>query len=599
MYLPTRLPESNNRAMVDTWRGYNHNYRIAGGEFFDMENMSSDYYPILTPRKRRSKLIQGENIRGILLTDDRVCYLEGDTLYYGTRTYDISPYVAVQGSETQQTLLRFGAYILIYPQNVYVNLYSEDEIGSMEKEYSVDPGVDITFQMCDADGNDFDNVVAGPTPPANPTDGMYWLNTDPDANGLNIWVDNQSMWQPVATTYIRVTIPGSNIAKVFKKGDTIKMTSWLENINDGSTIQSIEGDHFVIIGILQDGVVHVEDTDEAWTLHIQRKLPQLDYVCVSNNRVWGCHYGPDGKGGVVNEIYASKLGDFTNWYDYEGLSTDSYAVSIGDDGAFTGCINYQGRPVFFKENHIYRIYGSYPAEYQLVTNNVRGVQKGSSRSLAILNEYLIYKSSMDVVVYDGTTPVSISKDLGRDQHYYSAAAGATLDKYYISMQDALGKKFYFVYDMVNDIWEREDAIDILGFTTSESGQVYCYNEKEIYGIGTNDNILFLNPLPGEDMVKWWCETGDIAYEIPDYKKPINIALRAYVPHNSEIQVWISYDDGPFEEKGVVRGNGKTLTQIISFKPMSCDHYRLKFKGHGYCRIITMTTTFDPEGGIYG
>jgi hypothetical protein len=248
---------------------------------------------------------------------------------------------------------------------------------------------------------------------------------------------------------------------------------------------------------------------------------------------------------------------------------------------------------------MYRIYGDYPAEYQLVMNNVRGVQKGSSRSLAVINEYLIYKSSMDIVIHDGTTPVSISQDLGRNEHYYSAAAGATLNKYYISMEDALGKKYYFVYDMENDIWMRENAIDITGFTTSESGQVYCYNHNAIYGIGTNDNMLFLNPLPDEQMVKWWCETGDIAFEFPDHKKPVQIALRAFLEHNAEIQVWISYDDGPYEEKGVMRGNGETRTRIIAFKPMSCDHYRLKFVGHGNCRIYTMTTDFDPEGGTYG
>lgn len=598
MYLPNRLPDTNNRAMVDTWRGYNHNFRVSAGEFYDMENMSSDDYPVLTPRARRPKLIEAENIRGILLTDNRLCYLSGDTLFYGSKQFDISPYVKVPESEAEQTLLRFGAYILIYPQNVYVNVYN-DEIGSMEYTFEAAPNTTITYTMCDADGNDFENIYVGPEPPANPTDGMYWLNTADDVSGLNIWVDNKSMWQPVATTYIRITIPGSNISEVFNKGDTVNMNSYFKDINNGSNIQLIQGDSFVVIGILPNSVSVTQVTDNSWTLQISRKLPELDHVCVSNNRVWGCHYGPDGNGGVVNEIYASKLGDFTNWYTYEGLTTDAYAVSVGEDGAFTGCITYQGRPVFFKENHVYRVYGSYPAEYQLVINNVRGVQKGSSKSLAVLNEYLIYKSSMDVVIYDGTNPVSISRDLGRNAHYYSAVAGATLNKYYISMEDALGKKFYFVYDMENDIWMRENALDILGFTTSESGQVYCYNSKEIYGIGTNDNILFLNQLPGEQMVKWWCETGDIAFEYPDYKKPVSIALRAFLEHNSEIQVWISYDDGPFEEKGVMRGNGETRTRVITFKPMSCDHYRLKFKGHGYCRIITMTTTFDPEGGQYG
>ena len=40
-------------------------------------------------------------------------------------------------------------------------------------------------------------------------------------------------------------------------------------------------------------------------------------------------------GEAVNEIYASKLGDFRNWRCFEGLSTDSYAAARGSDGAFT------------------------------------------------------------------------------------------------------------------------------------------------------------------------------------------------------------------------------------------------------------------------
>ena len=67
----------------------------------------------------------------------------------------------------------------------------------------------------------------------------------------------------------------------------------------------------------------------------RRSVPEMDFVIESGNRLWGCKYGVvDGK--AVNEIYASKLGDFKNWNCYAGRSTDSYVATRGSDGPFTG-----------------------------------------------------------------------------------------------------------------------------------------------------------------------------------------------------------------------------------------------------------------------
>lgn len=600
MFYPNYLTDTNTRAMVDTWRGYNHNYRIGAGEFYDMENLSSDNYPLLTPRKARAKLIEAENIRGILLTENKLCYLEGTKLHYGAKVYDLSDYV---GDETghekdEQQLIRFGAYILIFPLHVYVNLTDDEDIGNMESSYTVPAGKTISYIMCDTYGNAFADIKEGTTAPANPSDGAYWLNTTEGEEGLNIWVESVSMWQPVATTYIRITIPDAKLTESFSEGDTVTFNSGVNDINAGSAIQKLTNTSMVIIGILPH-ISYTEDTTDTWQLTVERKLPDLDFICTNNNRVWGCHYGKDAQGKLTNEIYASKLGDFKNWYSFNGISTDSYAASIGEDGRWTGCITYQGKPTFFKENAIFRVYGNMPSEYQIVTNNARGVQYGSEKSLAILNEYLIYKSPVDVVIYDGATPTSISQAFGRDRIYYDAAAGATLNKYYISMQDSIGRFYYFVYDLETNLWMREDAKNkLIQFTTSEAGQIYAHNGKVIYGIGANDNMLFLRQLAGETNVSWWAETGDIGFEYPDHKKVSKIAIRAYVPFESEIEVWISYDDKAFEQKAVIRGNNETKTKIITIQPMRCDHYRLRFKGLGYCRIYTMSTTLDGDGGEY-
>lgn len=599
MYMPTQLEDTNQRAVIDAWKGYNHNYRIGGGEWYDCENLSSDGYPLMTPRKRRAKLIAGENIRGIILTDNVLCYLQGKTLYYGGAEYDLSEYDNTDGVD-DQTLIRFGAYILIYPVGIYINLNDPEERGNMSVSYTTPEDITITYSMCDVNGEPFSRITAGTTAPANPQDGDYWLCTDPDAQGLNMWVASVMMWQPVATTYIKINIPGGTLRRYFEEGDVVTLTSGLPDINEGSEIIVLDNENMVITGILPNSVTYTEATDSVWQLQIARLMPDLDYVCQCGNRVWGCRYGSDGNGGTLNEIYSSALGDFRNWYKYTGLTTDSYAVSVGEDGVWTGCIAYQGHPVFFKENHIYTIYGSYPAEYQLYIKSARGVQQGSYRSLAIVNEYLLYKSAADVVVYDGTNPVSISQPLGRDTHFYDAVAGGTLGKYYIQMQTIRGRYYYFVYDMATNLWMREDAdIHIHEFTTSESGQIYAHTGSEIYGIGSNDNSLFLHQLVGEEYVQWWAETGDIGIEFPDQKKISRLQIRAYVPAKSEIQVWVSFDGQQFEEKGVIRGTDSIRTAVISFSPMPCDTYRIRFVGHGDVRIYTMTTTYDSDGGLYG
>ena len=44
MKYPTLKAPSGSREMLDTFKGYNHNLRIADGEFYDMENMTSAHY---------------------------------------------------------------------------------------------------------------------------------------------------------------------------------------------------------------------------------------------------------------------------------------------------------------------------------------------------------------------------------------------------------------------------------------------------------------------------------------------------------------------------------------------------------------------------
>ena len=75
MKYPVLKVPGSSRNMVDTFMGYNHNLRIGDGEFFNMKNMTSDYYPVLSPRGTRGVYAKPSNPQG-LIAKDALCYVD-------------------------------------------------------------------------------------------------------------------------------------------------------------------------------------------------------------------------------------------------------------------------------------------------------------------------------------------------------------------------------------------------------------------------------------------------------------------------------------------------------------------------------------------
>ena len=53
MFYPYLEEMKTSRKIIDQFHGYNHNLKISDGEFYDMENMTSASYPVLSPRQKR------------------------------------------------------------------------------------------------------------------------------------------------------------------------------------------------------------------------------------------------------------------------------------------------------------------------------------------------------------------------------------------------------------------------------------------------------------------------------------------------------------------------------------------------------------------
>lgn len=572
MRLPILSELPTSREMIDVFGGYNHNLRISEGEFYDMKNLTSADYPVLSPRPQRGIYTSPQNPLG-MIEKDNLCYVDGRHFIIDGNRIDMAL------SDKPKTLISMGVYVIIMPDKKYINTTNLSDYGSIEA--SVTTSSAVTFELCKIDGSVYKDAITSAEEPEDPANMDLWIDTSNVPHSLKQFSSTSMMWVSIATTYIKISAAGLGFP--FSEGDGVTISGIadeaLKDLNNTMVIQAKGDDFIVVIGILDQ--VITQDT----AITVARKMPNMDFIIEARNRLWGCRYGVALNGEVVNEIYASKLGDFKNWNCYAGVSTDSYAVTVGTDGQFTGAVTHDGYPIFFKENHMHKVYGDYPAQYRVQDAACRGVQKGCSKSLAIVNEVLFYKSRNAVCAYDGSLPQEISSALG-DVSYSNAVAGAIGNKYYISMADAEGVYHLFVFDTKRGLWHREDNTQIKDFCTSR-GELYFIDAadnmiKTINGSGTKDTTN----------VEWMAETGVIGTDMPDKKYISRLDVRMSLKVGTRVYFYVEYDStGKWEHLFTM--TGMTLQSFtVPVRPKRCDHLRLRIEGDGEAKIYSICKTLE-------
>ena len=584
MKYPTLPVQSSSREMLDVFKGYNHNLLIGDGEFFDMKNMTGNYYPILSPRGKRGVYASPTSPQG-LISKDTLCYVDGTNFVMDG--YPIDMGLSTAEDDCPKQLISMGAYVIILPDKKYINTLDVTDFGNMEASFTTTS--DVTFELCTIDGDVYTDTIISATEPEEPENMAYWIDTSSTPHTLKQYSATSAMWVSVATTYIKISAAG--IGKAFQQYDGVTISGVLsENLQDLNANMVLWGcgdDYIVVVGILDAVTTQLLD-DGAIT--VERKMPNMDFVIESENRLWGCRYGIATNGEVVNEIYASKLGDFKNWNCFMGLSTDSYATSVGTDGQFTGAITHLGYPLFWKENCVHKVYGNYPANYQIQTTACRGVQRGCERSLAIVNEVLYYKARHAVCAYDGSLPAEISAAFGEEM-YSEAVAGANGNKYYISMLDTAGSYHLFVYDAGKGMWHQEDDLQADCFCSCR-GELYCieHSSKNIItmlGSGTQD----------DSSVEWMVQTGVIGTDMPDMKYISRLLVRMSLDLGARVRFFAQYNSvGGWEPLGTISGTS-LRTFLLPIRPKRCDHMRLRIEGTGDAKIYSITKTIEQGSDI--
>lgn len=565
---PYLQQRGRNRSITTDFRGLNLSQGIGDGEWAWMQNMDTREYPAVARRQKRVHVATLNKPNGLCATD-RLCFVDGVKFYYNGFYYgDVE--------DSEKTLVPMGAKIAIFPDK---KLFDTTTFSFTDMEQKNVSSGTVRVTLAKGDGTPYGEYTEGGTAPENPENGQLWLDTSGDAPVMKTWSEAQGLWVAEATTYVLVSATG--LGQGLKAMDGVTVSGLEEAGLNGDWILTDAGpDYILFTGILQKTLT------QAGEVRVERTCPEMDFVVEKDNRLWGCS-------SADHEIYCCKLGDPTNWRAYQGVATDSYAVTVGTPGPFTGAAVSGSAVIFFKENCLHRVYGTQPSNFTVYVDNLRGVQQGCHKSAVRVNEYLYYKSVFDVCVYADSEVAGISAALGTES-YKNAVAGVCGNRLYLSMEDQEGAWQLLVYDTAAGVWTREDGTHALGFASCltetfmlrADGELYAllpgeYN-KDFFMVGSDYTVHAQEETDEE--VSWELRTGEILRELPDHKYIGKIQLYLELDPGARAEVALRRDGGAWEKVQELSG-GDQRRCTLPIYPRRCDRMEIRLTGVGHARLV--------------
>lgn len=609
-------------------------------EFKDMKNLCGDDYPQLRPRKPRSRIITDKKvISNLLAVNGSLVFIDSEgNLNYEGQT------LAVENIDTskEHNLVMFGNNVVILPDKKYFNLGKKQFV-------DIDFSADITdFKNLRGPAKDVNNglimkcsirktvlgsrytketAVIG-TKSDYDTDTFYSENGIDNVNiekflgTLRLREDgytrpsilyNNAKYnaetQKTSGTVINdnyVRLCADEIGTGLNIGDYIKISGMTDSlydlpigfsksdIDDTSYLENLNNHYFRIYDVGENYIVIKANLEVSvpyfGTMTISKLMPESDYdKCIEvNNRLWTCSSDN-------NEIYACKQGDCTNWQAYsDGIATDSYAMTVGCEGDFTGIARQNDSVIYFKENWVLKIYGTKPSNYTLATYNVLGVQKGSSKSVVWINGVLYYLSTKGVCRYSpGGQPEVISEEAFGNVKYSDGVAGRHNNKYYISAQNDSGEYELFVFDTETGLWHKEDNTQMLSAVTYNNTMYYIDgNTGYIMCPDDSHNLISdSSEFEREGEFDWSCETSDLYDSDFSAKYISRISIGVKCEKNTEIKVYAQFEEnGGFRELRTIRYDRKK-PQMIPVAVRRSDYLRLRLEGKGQCNIYGISIEY--------
>jgi len=592
--------------------GLHHRKGASDGELYDMRNMTSDHYPVLSPREKRRLVASYDQVFGVY------CY-GADTFIAATKNGDTGLYkdgeklLSLTPDDKQMDVC--SKKLCIFPDKVYYDL-NTGESGSMSA--SIGP-VAATFRSGELNGSavknneiyvqgaDFSVFKAGDSVTISGCSVVEANNKTlivREVHGNRLEFSEYAFDMEIAEYEFTLTedLPYQYPAgvssfntitygfyagtkPVFFRPDKILEKKGLLTWTAGDTVVKYcpysEGSYgqvyrYDLIDFELDGgfytntelpftPIYTKEHDE--TITIERVIPDFDFILQANNRLWGA------KGDTV---WGSKLGDPTNWNNFEGIATDSYSVELGSAGDITGIANYNGYPTFFKEDGIYKLYGAYPSAFQLYATNTKGVKTECGKSIAKIGDALFYVSKNGVMMYAGGVPTYIGNELG--VRIATAVGGTDGRKYYLSADTDEGRKLY-VYDTFLNLWHIEDELEVVAMSYGNE-LVAGAEDGQVMTLGFSENAT-------EADLDWEVRFADAVVGSPNKKGVQEAIVRADCSGGGWCEVFVLFDGTEEVRMGRIEQDGKYSTMLPIILRRG-DHFAIILRGHGIVDIYGLS-----------
>lgn len=517
-------------------RGINFSDNYQDGDLADSENLSVRRWPYIATRNARQRQEGYQGITALTSWNGLVAVRPGD--HDGTQEDEVLYRgESVGWLEHREEARQFAAVntrLVIWPDKVYLDM----------TEKTVKP-----------------------------------LGAQAEASGVSFPATDKEHTNTKTNTVTFTLAEGVDLSALFHAGDGVKIDGLvtLKENNIEPVIKTVTEDTITI-----DGDVFKVGTEQAADpakITITRRIPDLDYICESGNRLWGCE-------NASKTIFVSALGDPTNFFVIGTGATDSYAVNVATPGDFTGCCKLSSSVLFWKEQVLHKFLGSYPAEYIMYTYEMEGVRSGCEKSLTIINDALFYVGLHGVFTYAGGTPADISAVFG--EHLITEAVGGTDgEKYWLSCKDN-GEEALYVFSPNDGVWLKEDSFRFSGIAR---------DGEDVYLLRKDGSVWLADSREQDPQIEWRLEYKPFYETIEGRKRVSRLLIRMEMPAGAWLRVETATDDERWQEAGLIKGP-KTDTVPVMVQPRRGDQYKVRLRGHGPCVIKGCLREYI-QGGYQG
>ena len=615
-------------------------------EFKDLKNMTSDKYPQLAPRSNRSRITSDEKIKiisNLSSANSGLIYIDSDkNLHIGAEVTKIDEIDAVK----QHHIVLYGNKVVVFPEKLSVNINDKKVtmIDCQNKDLStqvgeksnqqIDPSTyDYAYMACSITRSYYDASANKNYRPSvtlytnyDLTNEKYQLKDNTEmidvfgsyANTIgNVFESYNSFYTVIGKSkkddtykhnrlitfkklsykFNYTTIRAKGIGTNIQAGDFVKISGLTDSLvstdaeiyADKTYIDNLNGKTFKVYYVTENELVIKCELESSvpytGTVTVERISPDFDEgkIVEMQNRLWCCSSNK-------NEIYCCKQGDERNWQAYsDGISTDSWAMTCGKEGKFTGIATRGDSVIFFKENYALKIYGTKPSNFTLAEYNVPGVEIGSEKSLVNINSTLFYLGHNGVYAYQsGSLPALISEESLWGHTYKNAVGGRHGNKYYISAERDDGEQELLVYDTDKGLWHKEDDTKMIDCTTYNGVLYWLDDTKEnIMCPDKADNLLVDNTkyeYQQEDCFEWSAETGDLYDSEFNVKNIGKIRIGIKAENGAKVSLFVQYkDNGEWKKVSEILYSEKK-PRVFAVALRRAEYLRLKLVGTGQVEI---------------